>query len=264
MPAYKDELRTKKRKRLVSRLAFFVVVLVAGTTGATYLLFFARLVDVRDMTIETSEELRAGIDSTANDWLDGGFWQFTKRNNLFFLSGDALVSSLLGQFPELESAAVTKKFPHSLIISTRERRPEGIWCLTGADRCFYFDKNGKAFGETQPSDGFLVLNVIDQRPRELKLGDIVAEEGWTTNILKARELLAKSDVNVSAFIIPVDSFDEFHAKTAQGWKILFSNQTDIESQISSLTSFLKEKLTPAQIPQPQYIDLRIQDRIYYK
>lgn len=267
---YKDELKAKKRKKLLAGAVGFGLLIVAGAIGAVYLLFFARLLDVRNITIESSEELYAGIDSAVTDWLGSGLWGLTKRSNILFWSDDALASRLITQIPELESVAITRDFPHTLVISVKERKPEGVWCLSaqaglsGQDWCFYFDKNGVAFGESRPSDGFLILNVIDQRSRELNLGDRVAEGVWITNIIKARESLAKNNINVSAFVIPPDSFDEFHAKTAEGWKIRFGNQTDIESQINALAVFLKEKISASQRASLQYVDLRIQDRIYYK
>jgi len=270
MRSYKDELRASKRKKLILKSAIFFAVLIIGLVGAVYLLFFARLMDVREVTVEAEEEMRGRINNEISSWLNSGFWRFTEGSNLLFLSGNVLASRIIEKFPELESVKITKKFSHALIATVQERKPSGIWCLSAqaglseqAD-CFYFDKSGKAFSSTQPSNGFLVLNVIDQRSRELGLGDKVAEEVWTKNIFKAKDVLSKHNISIAMFVIPPDSFDEFHAKTAEGWKILFGNQTDIESQISALAIFLKEKISPAHRATLQYVDLRIQDRIYYK
>ena len=176
----------------------------------------------------------------------------------------SLATELMARFPKLESARVSKNFPHGISVTTQERKPAGIWCLSGKERCFYFDKNGVAFSATQFSSGFLVLNVLDYRPRELKLGSVVAESNWLINISRTRDLLAGADINISEFVILPNSFDEFYAKTAEGWRILFSNQTNVESQTNALAIFLKEKISPAQRASLQYVDLRIQDRIYYK
>lgn len=264
MQKYKDELKIKKRKRLFFRLILFCIAGIIGLIGLVYLLFFVRLLDIRTITIEMPDGLRANIGNAVDNWLDSGFWKLTRRNNILLFSTDKLSSQLAGQFPKLESIKISKKLPHSLIISGNERKPIGVWCLSDDEQCFYFDKNGIAFSKTQASAGFLILNVADRRSRELNFGDKVATDDWLFSIVKAKELLSKNEINVSEFIIPADSFDEFHAQVAEGWKIMFSNQTNIEKQISALATFLKEKLLPSQRPILQYVDLRIQDRIYYK
>lgn len=264
MQKYKDELKIKKRKKLILRLGVFVVIAIVGLAGAVYILFFAELLNVRNVTIETPDGLRADVGKAVDNWLESGFWKLTQGNNILFLSANELASELARQLPKLESAKIAKKLPHEIIVSVSERKPAGIWCLAKRDKCFYFDKSGAAFSETQPSSGFLILNIIDRRARDLKLGEKAATDDWLANIVGAKKLLMKNEIDVTEFVIPVDSFDEFHAKTAEGWKIMFSNQTNIEKQISALATFLKEKISPSQRSTLQYIDLRIQDRIYYK
>lgn len=270
MQKYKDELKTKKHKKLVVKLVGFLAVGIAVFAGLVYFLFFADIFDVRAINIDTPDGLRESLSGAVNDWLSAGFWGLTRRNNIFFVSSAKLVSKLAEQFPKLESIKINRDFMHGLLLSATERKPVGIWCQASQDGCFYFDKNGIAFAETQPSSGFLITNVIDKRQREIKLGSEIISLDWFEKIMSARGLLDKIDINVSEFIIPADSFDEFDAITAEGlpaqagWKIMFSTQTDIEKQISTLATFLKEKIKPDQRSGLQYIDLRIQDRIYYK
>ncbi|MBI2064084.1 MAG: hypothetical protein HYT65_03820 [Candidatus Yanofskybacteria bacterium] len=270
MQRYKDELKTKKRKKLVFKLAIFLTAVIAVFAGFIYISFFAGIFYVRSISIDTPDDLREDLSGAVDDWLNTRFWGLTRRNNIFFISSAKLTSRLAEQFPKLESIKISADLPHSLLLSSVERKPAGIWCLpaqagqTVKVRCFYFDKNGIAFSETQPSSGFLITNVTDKRTRDISLGSQVVADDWLRSIMSAKESLAKTDVSISEFVIPDDSFDEFDAKTAEGWKIMFSIQTDIEKQINALATFLKEKLKPGQRPGLQYVDLRIQDRIYYK
>lgn len=263
MQNYKDEFRAKKRKKIVFQSILFLIVCITSSASFVYLLFFIKLFDVRSVTVDVPDGLRLDVKSTVDGWLDSGFWKLTRRNNILFFKADELVSQLSKQFPKLEPIVIAKDLPHALIISANERRPVGIWCLV-SEECFYFDKSGVAFSRAQPSTGFLLLNVNDRRPRELKLGEKVIAEDWLTNITKAKELLAKIDINISEFVIPADLFDEFYVKTAEDWRILFSNSTDIARQIISLGVLFKDKLLAEKRAGLQYIDLRIQDRIYYK
>lgn len=264
MQQYKDELKIKKRRKFFLKLTFFGLIGAAILAGLVYLLFFARLLDVRIVDIQTPGDLRADLSKSIDSWLDSGFLNIDKRNNILFFSANKLSAQLVKQFPKLDSIKIVKKLPHSLFISSDERRPVGIWCSANRT-CFYFDKDGIAFSKAQPSAGFLIVNIADYRPgRNIELGSAVETADWLGKIISARELLNKAGINIAEFIIPTDSFDEFHAKTAENWKIMFSIQTDIQKQISALSIFLKEKIKPNQKSVLQYVDLRIQDRIYYK
>ncbi len=265
MQKYKDELKIKKHEKLVFRLVLISFVGVAVSVGLVYLLFFARLLDIRTVDIEVPDGLRADLGVAIDGWLGVKSWNINRRNNILFFSVDELSAQLAQQFPKLESIKVTKKLPHTLLVSSGERKPIGIWCHASQGMCFYFDKNGIAFSKTQQSTGFLIINVVDYRQgKNIELGNAVATGDWLKKIIDARELLNGAGINILGFNIPADSFDEFDVKTAENWKIMFSIQTNIEKQISALVTFLKEKIKPAQRAGLQYVDLRIQDRIYYK
>lgn len=267
---YRDELRNKKRKKFLTNVGLFFIAGLAAVIGLAYLLFFTHILDVRIVNIEADNDQLTDINDTVNDWLNEGFWQFTRRNNILFFSSDELVSKLTSRFPTLADIEISKKPPHAISIFADERKAVGVLCssaqagLSDGEPCFYFDKNGIAFSRARPSSGFLIFNIVDHRSRELRLGESVLAGDWLLSITGAREALLKKSINVSEFVIPVDSFDEFYAKTAEGWKIEFNISTDIVKQINALSVFLKEKISPAQRAMLQYVDLRIQDRIYYK
>ena len=262
---YKDELRIKKRKKvaLIALIALFIIV--AACVGLGYLLFFANLLDVRAIDISGAEIIpSADLKTAAENWLNGGFLGITRNRNLLFVSAEKLASKLTAKFPRIDSVEITKEFPHGLKITVAERQSVGIWCFAASDKCFYFDKNGVAYAETTQSSGFLILSVADYQGQAVTLGSRINSEEWTKNIIMARELLLKIGVSVAEFSIPSGSFDEFDAKTAGGWKILFSNSTDIAKQIASLGILFRDKLPAEKRTGLQYIDLRIQDRIYYR
>ncbi len=270
---YKDELRIKKRKKvaLIALIALFIIV--AACIGLGYLLFFAGLLDVRTIDIGGAEIIpSADLKIAAENWLNGGFLGIARNKNLLFISAGELASELTARFPRIDSAEIRKEFPHELKITVSERQSAGIWCFIASNKpfgdaqgkCFYFDKNGVAYAEAALSSGFLILNVADYRGQAVALGSRVSSEEWTKNIITVRELLLKIGVSIAEISIPSGSFDEFDAKTAGGWKILFSNSTDIAKQIASLGILFRDKLPAASRASLQYIDLRIQDRIYYR
>ena len=64
-------------------------------------------------------------------------------------------------------------------------------------------------------------------------------------------------------MIPENSFDEFRVYTDRGFYLIFSLDSNIKNQTDVLRIFLDEKSKDPNF-NPQYLDLRIDGRIYYK
>lgn len=262
---YQDELRRKKKRRLVLRLTsiFLIVVLIAAS--AVYLLFFAGYFEIKKVNSSVAEGIsETEIGQSINSWLDRSFWGIRRRDNSLLVSFDEVENLLAKQFPKIESVEFSKDSLQEISVSIISRKPEGIWCLSAKNKCFFFDRAGVAYAETGPSNGAIFTNVDDRRDREVELGRKIAPDDWLSSIITARKLLLESGFNALEFVIGSGSFDEFEAKTEQGWKIFFSNSTDIAGQIRAMLILLDQKLSGDQKSNLQYIDLRIQDRIYYK
>ena len=65
------------------------------------------------------------------------------------------------------------------------------------------------------------------------------------------------------FFLPPGSF-EFWIKAKEGWYIYLDKESDIPTQLVALKKFLDEKLLADQRQKLEYIDLRVNTRIYYK
>ena len=118
MQKYKDELKTKKRKKLVFKLIIFLTAGIVVFAGFIYISFFAGIFDVRSISIDTPDDLREGLNSAVEDWLNAGFWWLARRNNIFFVSSANLASQLAEQFPKLESIRIRADLPHGLLLSS--------------------------------------------------------------------------------------------------------------------------------------------------
>lgn len=268
---YRDQLKEKRRKNFLLKLFLITGLVFLCLAGAVYLLFFANLLDLRSIDVSGAEIIPAAeLKAAAESWLDAKFLGVARSRDLLFISSEKLGSELAAGFPRIDAVEVKKEFPHGIKISITERKPAGIWCLPAqagfpaSGKCFFFDENGIAYAEAGQSSGFLILTVADYQDKEIALGSPVVSEEWLNNIMVAKETLPKIGIDVAEFTIPSGSFDEFDAKTAQGWKIMFSNSTDVAKQISSLNVLLRDKLSASKKAALQYIDLRIQDRIYYR
>ena len=187
-----------------------------------------------------------------------------RKRNILLFSSQTIRPELLDAFPRIDTIKIRRTSLHTLEIAIRERIPVGLWCLPARQTCFYYDANGIAFSQILPSSGFLYVPVNDFRDRPISLGAPVAPDSLRNDIFDAKKILQFGDLNISEIDIPADAYNEYHAVMREGWKILYSTDTDNRKQTNNLLVFLKEKLSKATRANLEYVDLRIEDRIYYK
>lgn len=141
-------------------------------------------------------------------------------------------------------------------------------------RCFYLDQNGMVFGRPFDID-------LENLEREKLINSpfiLVEEEGRISNLeerIVAPELVyfifqIKTTLPkiaglrmMKGNIIP-NSAGEIHIETEEGWQVYFDTTRDITSQVKVLDLVLREKITKEERETLEYIDLRVQGRIYYK
>ncbi len=262
---YNEDFKNKKRRKFITKTVgrFFVLAVLVG--GLVYGLFFAHLFEVRTIEIHTQGAVPVDqISSKVWELLNERHLGFSAKSNSIIFSPQRLREPLLGAFSRIDSLDIRRVSLHGIDITVHERIPVGLWCFPAERRCLYYDSNGIAFAEVLPSSGYLFVPISDYRPRTVVIGEHVAPEVWRTSIQEVKKILQFGDINVSEVIIPADSYNEFDVVTREGWRILYSYQSNVRKQSNSLLVYLKEKLSSADRKTLDYFDLRIEDRIYYK
>lgn len=268
---YQDKLAEKRRRVLIFKILFFIGLAIAAIGFLFYLFFFSGLFEIREVSI-------GGLDKISKDEfmriLDGktdskrfGFLEYQK--NIIFFNSGVFKAEALAAFPGIKDLSVAKKLPHILDINITEREAAGIWCFLDdgsnpfTTNCRYFDKEGNTWGEAAKSSGFLILNVDDNRRLNEKKPDTALLAGMTFILSRLKEI----NIFVRKFIIPENFIGDFRALTSENYDLIFSADSDIAKQLEVLKIFLAEKRDSSSAAvgfNPQYIDLRINGRIYYK
>jgi len=280
---YKDGLAEKRRRVWILKALFFLGLATAAAGFTFYLLFFSGMLDIKGISIN-------GLDKVKKEEFDGklgeqlnskwiGYVEYQK--NILFFNSDAFKAEALAAFPEIKGISITKSLPNSLRVDITERVTAGIWCFTRpdfaeqnlgglVDVCRYFDEEGNIWGEAARSSGFLILSVEDLRQDRQEEVD----KSLLSSLLFISSYLKEMNIFVNKFIIPDEFFGDFRAATSNGYDLLLGIDSNIKEQLEIFEIFLNEKqkdLPPARLTDgqaggfnPQYIDLRIDGRVYYK
>jgi len=264
--SYKEDLNKKRIRKFYSKLAFWFFCFWGVVGLFIYLLFFAGLFEVNNISVDGNEtvatdDILALVQNRMNDRV-----LFVPQHfNIFLVKTDAIKKEIIEKYPSFKSVNIKKKFPHDLKISVSERNIVGVWCIKNTSECFYFGKAGVAFEKASDSSGPILIHIDDYRDKDIKLGEIVEDRPYLDKIIQARdELNNQLKEKTMRIVIPKDRFNEFEIITNNGWKLIFSFDLDIPFQIESLGIFFNQSLSSSDRENLEYIDARIENKFYYK
>jgi len=254
---YRDKLARKNRLFFILKLSGIIAAFVLMVGGGVYFLFFTDKLEIKDVTINGLKTLdRELIMGKINERLDlKKYGYLSIQKNIIFFDSDGFEADLLLANQVLETVQAEKVFPHKLEIEVSEKEPVGIWCVAG--ECRYFNGEMETWGQAAKSSGFLFITVEDQRLKE----EFAIDADFFHAI---NELMANlSQLTIKSIVIPENSFDEFRVYTNRNFYLVFSLDSNIKDQADILKIFLTEKNKDPNF-NPQYIDVRIEGRIYFK
>jgi len=265
--------RFKKRKPIYRNRFFWLGLLILIFLSSTfYLLFFSKIFQVKEINIaglqQVSEEQ---LNLLGEGKLENKILFFPTRS-IFLVNLNKIREDILKKFPQIGKINFKRKFPDTLEILIEEKKPVAIFCQAHlsftpenfggqADECFLLDNTGIIFEQTDQKEGF--PKIIGGEPIEpLTLGKKIVEKDYLESILEfQRELGENLKIDVKEFIL---GEGKLTALTFEGWQIYFDLTGNISEQILNLDLVLKEKISPENRGNLQYIDLRFGNRVYFK
>lgn len=241
----KYQYKKKKNKKLI-----FILVLILFL-GVIYLLFFSPVFRVKEITVIGNHKI--SLEEIKDNLICNNIILTTTRN---------IKKQLLVKFPVIQELKISKNlFKRRLEINIKEREEIGIIC--SANKCFYFDGDGIIFKDAPNTSGSLITIVQDYSNRNYELGDKISEKSFVDTILEInKNLFSEIGLKILSFNISSYPIEELKAITNEGWYILFNLKKDIKNQLLALKVALNEKIKNRS--DLQYVDLRIENRIYYK
>lgn len=254
----RDEVARRHRREFVLKIVIAVAGALFVVGGIIYILFFAQLFDVRDIGFNGLATIDSGeFQQKINTYLNQKILKYLpRRNNTFFIDTGRFEKEFSSAYPVFKSVDVQRKLLHGLVFNFSERKPAGIWCFD--KDCSYFDNDKVLWGRPGKSSGFIFLTINDNRQTDKKE---FADEFFKPIMEVAKNMLGE----IKGITISEGSFNEFRVNTS-GYYIIFSTDSDIQNQLDILKIFLDDKIKnsgPGGF-HPQYIDLRIDGRVYYK
>lgn len=264
-----DKQRSKRRRRtiLFSAIAFLAAYAVLLFGGWLVLRSpFVRVADVliTGNTTVPSSTVLVLLQSAA--LRDHSFGKALLGYRNMFLWPDKLSSADLVFEPRIESVATEKDFFHHVItVTVAERTPFAIWCAmrktpTDDDRCYWFDDQGILYQKAFDTQGSLMIAVHDYSQSGLGLNKEILPDRFTSNMISIIRMVRATGVDVKEVALKDIGLEEVTVTTYEGPVLMFSVRFPADDELE----FLQGLMAQPKFSSLQYVDFRVQNRVYYK
>lgn len=256
--------KERKRAKLRLRLKIAVFTLIAGlmAAGTGYVVFYSSLFRLHEVVVTGNRFTdEARILSTVQSSIIGN--SFVKRllgHTNYLVWPEEAPSIFFTFLPAISEAKITRDyFEKKITITVKERERFGVWCR--ANECFWFDRDGVIFDNAPSAQSSLLPTIHDYSKTDIPLGSrVFSDSKHIENILAAFEIVNAIGIGIEELNLSRPELREFYVKTYDGAELRFSLDLDPRPFASAL---YKLKVDPG-LKKLEYIDMRVENRIYYK
>ena len=277
--------RTREKELFLKRVKIY------AASGAAILLFIGffsfifhfPLFTVQNVSVSGNSSVSSATIISAVDaelLRHGGLSGWLGLTNIWSWGGSAQVSGAALKFmPGLSGLEIERNFfSRRVVVKVSERPKTLLWCFTASGSCYWTDQSGRAFSRAvstssnasaaTSSTSFSLTSiasstspeVLDSSRPNIPLLSTTLPAAQYKNLLAVAAFLEKLGFSRPVLYLDNLSYEEVYFKTPDNKKIYFSLLFDPSDDFGAVQSLLKD---PAW-KNVQYVDLRIQGRIYYK
>lgn len=248
---------------------FYYLSLLIFIGSIVYVLFFSSLLDVNSINIFGTDRLRPDqlkkiIASNMQDRYIGSI----NGGNIILLSKKKIEKTLIYEFGRLETVRVEKKFPSIINVYVSEKQLMFFVC--SARRCFLIDREGNFKSEDEFRSDHLnrqdlvILGDLSNNPIDPEEDGM--EQDYIDYVASLKnKLKLHLDLEIgNEFETPSRVSSDIRVRTAEGWKIFFNKDIEMDDSLEILKLFLENKIEKDKRQDLEYVDLRAENKIYYK
>lgn len=254
---YNPRQNRKADQRLRIKFYFIGGAIAMLIIGLIYVLIYSTVFQIRKFIVTgkeyySDEEIVGIVEPLV---LNTQFKKILGRQNLtaWNVSRPDISKTALAQ------ATIERNWiKQSILINVRERERLAIWCDLN-NNCYWIDDGGMTMEKAPQTEGSLIITIYDNAENRIMQGMNVLGERFIANFASIIKGIATMKLPIEK--ITYDSrLQEIHVNNYSGPNLFFSIRFDPGQNISSLRT-LQEKMNIEKIG---YIDLRVENRLYYK
>lgn len=265
LPGNKEKKVVSKRLRIFLHsflsIVFFAVLM--------YVLFFSPFLKIQNVVIEGNQELADNeLYQAAGESYAGKYLGLLPKDNFFLFPEKGLQNRLKDRFRKISELSVAKTFPDKISVTLKERQSLILWCSGGP--CSLVDENGYAymgadFDSPDIQQNHLV-QIVDTSAKPVALGDQVLTQKYVTFVLELMQNFPKNEgvVLTEQCSTPSRLAGEISCTSTEGIRVALSTEIPLSQTLKTMDIFMRKQLGKDEISKLEYLDLRFENRVYYK
>lgn len=243
--------RTEEEREPRSFRGFFLFLIGLLFAGLVYLLVFSGAFEIKEVGVE-GYRYPETIKEIVKDQTESNIL----TENILFFSTKNLKNVLLGD-PKIKDLTVSRILPGKLRITIEEEKPAIIWSSAG-DK-FLVSGRGDIMGTASEEN---LPIIYDAANIKVKAGERVASPTFIKFILGINDGFEAATGTKINKITLFDIMSDVHILSSDGWTVYLNAEKKHEDQLKDLGRVLAEvRKSQKKI---QYIDLRLDNRVFYK
>jgi cell division septal protein FtsQ len=250
--------------RVIAAVVLLIVLasLVWGMSWVSYLPQFS----IDSVSISGAEQIpQPLIQNYVESILHDGSHRMFSRSNIVLYPRSVIEEAVESFFPRIKSAKISREslLATAITVAVEERKPFAQWCEA---RCYIMDEGGFIFAEASnattlsiPTTHYVFRGGIASSTHPIGQRFALAH---LPGILVLLELLGQAGFNPEGGSI--DNDQDFLIPFAEGFTLKVSFGQDANTLTKNLQLVLSSEPLKGKESQLEYIDLRFDNRVYYK
>ncbi|GEM_PF-1370664 len=251
--------RLGKAQRLVYAVLAAIVVVIA-----IFILFFSGTFRAQKVVVVGTENISDDrIEEIIHETGEGKYWGFIPRDNVLVFNTKLAETELKDEIAQIRSVTIKRQMPDILKVYVEERDPVIIWETDG--KKYYLDVDGVVSKDISGNPELELPVIKDLSNKQAVAREQLVSENFVSFMTElVNTFNEETGLEIAEILTPSPLSREIHVKTSEGWLIYFTSARTLSSQYEKLLLIINKEIPEGERGNLEYIDLRIQDKIYYK
>lgn len=236
---------------------FLLTLLVLLVMGVIYLVVFSPLFKITSVRLNSIKyQDQKIVEKIISDYKDG----FILNHNLVTIN-DSGLKKKISEVPGIKSVQISKKYPNELSVNVTERAPAFVWQVL--DHKYLVDETGMIWADYEDKfrDSPVVVD-IKNIPTEVGKKPVPSEfSQFVMNV--SRDFKTMTGFNISKMEV-IDTTSELKVYSSSSWYAYFDTTRSAKNELTNLNRILDEVKKSSKSKTLEYVDLRIDNKIFYK
>lgn len=291
-PVLWSDVRSREERRRARIFSILALLVICGLLiGGAWTVIYSSLFKIKSIEVTGNRSvLNDDIIALGNSEISrDSFWKRILGTDNILAWPDGFSGDSLKFLPELKSFSVQKSYGRRKIkITVEEKKPYGVWCVIARPNdnrikandnlifdnnsilfdenssdnraCWWFDSSGIIFQKAIGVEGNLIAALNDYSQKNIGPNSKILPDEFIPNIFSIFRAVSASGLSVKETRLNDLALQEIEVDTYDGLKIYFSLRFSADN-VPEVIKSLKEKITFGNL---QYIDFRVENRVYYK